>query len=36
VAEITPKMLIQTLKELEVDKLITRKIYLEFPPKVEY
>jgi DNA-binding HxlR family transcriptional regulator len=36
VVGITPKMLTQSLKELEFDKLITRKVYLEVPPKVEY
>ena len=34
--EITPKMLTQVLRELESDLLITRKVYLEVPPKVEY
>lgn len=36
VVGITPKMLTQTLKELEEDELISRKVYLEVPPKVEY
>ena len=36
VVGITPKMLTQTLKELESDELIVRKVYLEVPPKVEY
>lgn len=34
--DITTKMLTQTLRELEVDKLIIRKMYHEVPPKVEY
>jgi DNA-binding HxlR family transcriptional regulator len=33
---ITQKMLTQTLRELEKDKLITRKVYPVVPPKVEY
>ena len=33
---ISPKMLTQALKELEEDEIITRKVYLEVPPHVEY
>ncbi|TSD63236.1 helix-turn-helix transcriptional regulator [Inquilinus sp. KBS0705] len=33
---ITEKMLSQQLRELEEDKIITRKVYPEVPPRVEY
>lgn len=33
---ITSKMLTQTLRELEADQLIHRKVYPQVPPKVEY
>lgn len=36
IQNITPKMLTQTLRELESDGLIHRKVYAEVPPKVEY
>ncbi|MBR0473969.1 MAG: helix-turn-helix transcriptional regulator [Erysipelotrichaceae bacterium] len=34
--KISDKTLSQTLKELEKDELITRHMYPEIPPKVEY
>jgi DNA-binding HxlR family transcriptional regulator len=33
---ISEKMLIQSLKELERDGLVNRKVYRQVPPKVEY
>lgn len=34
--KITQKMLTQQLRELEQDELVTRFIYTQVPPKVEY
>ena len=34
--EITEKMLIQQLRELETDGIVARMVYTEVPPKVEY
>lgn len=36
ITDITTKMLTQTLRELENDGLLFRKVYHEVPPKVEY
>ena len=36
VPDISPKVLTDTLKGLEKDGLVVRKVYAEVPPKVEY
>lgn len=36
IAGITQKMLTQQLRELEEDEIISRKVYPQVPPKVEY
>lgn len=36
IGKISDKTLSSTLKELERDELISRKVYPEIPPKVEY
>ncbi len=36
ISGITHKMLAQQLRELEADELISRKVYPEVPPRVEY
>lgn len=36
IKDITPKMLTQTLRELEEDGLVHRAVFNEVPPRVEY
>ena len=36
ISDISPKVLAQTLRNLESDTLISRTVYAEIPPRVEY
>ncbi|MDE6535072.1 MAG: helix-turn-helix transcriptional regulator [Muribaculaceae bacterium] len=36
IPDISPKVLTDTLKNLEASNLISRKLYAEIPPRVEY
>lgn len=36
IPDISPKVLTEALKNLERDNLVTRKVYAEIPPRVEY
>lgn len=36
IPDISPKVLTETLKNLERDRLVERKLYAEIPPRVEY
>ncbi len=36
IPDISPKVLTETLKGLEVNGLVRRRVYAEVPPKVEY
>src|SRR5260370_17576238 len=36
ISGVTEKMLIQTLRDLERDGIVARKVYPKVPPKVEY